>query len=51
MEWEIKKILNEITGEELHFLLQFNPQILDRLCYFLSLELQLEKEKKIDSLS
>jgi hypothetical protein len=50
MEWGIKKILEDMGDEDLKFILTFQPQILDRLCYFLSLELQLEKEKKIDSL-
>ena len=48
MGLKIKKILEDLEEEDLKIILLFQPQILDRLCYLLSLELQLEKENKID---
>jgi hypothetical protein len=38
-------MLDELKDDDLIYLIKINPLFLDKLCYFLSLELQLEKER------
>jgi len=37
-------MLDELKDNDLIYLIIINPLFLDKICYFLSLELQLEKE-------
>ena len=44
MSSSIKNMLLNIEDKDLIYLIQIQPLFLDRVCYFLSLELQLKKE-------